>query len=452
MEQINRRRFLWKSGKGIASAALAGMASSAARSRRVLGANERVRIALVGCGGRGSYVARGMIELGAELAYLCDLRDDRLAEKAEFLSEVQKTKPKFSKDMREVYAAGDVDAVVIATPDHWHAPAAIMACQAGKDVYVEKPHSHNIWESRKLIEAARNHDRVVQVGTQNRSAPYNLAAREYIKSGKLGDIHLVKVYNLKPGDPFHLGDPGKKPDSFNWDAWLGPAPDRPYHEGIFHGGWHHFWDFSGGDLADDAAHQMDLALMLMGDPGLPEAASCSGGRIHHKGDDSEVPDLQVATYDYDDFVMTLEHSTYPRYMRKTTATIRRNDILPYWTQNASRIELYGSELMMIVGRHGGGWVVMTSGGKVVDKMYGRVPDPDHQKDFLESVKRREKPNADIETAHPACTLLHLANIAHRVGNQKLWFDAPSEQFIDNDAANKLVKRQYRKEYELPEQV
>jgi predicted dehydrogenase len=417
-----------------------------------MGASERVRMALVGCGGRGSYVARGLIEQGAELVYLCDLHDDRLEQAAEFLSEVQSKKPKFFKDMREVYDAGDVDAVVIATPDHWHAPAAIMACQAGKDVYVEKPHSYCIWESQKMIEASRKYDCVIEVGTQNRSAPYNLAAREYIKSGKLGEVHLVKVYSLKPGEPFHLGDPGKKPDSFDWDAWLGPAPERSYHETIFDHGWHHFWDYSGGDLADDAAHQVDLALMLMDDPGMPKAVSCSGGRIHHKGDDSQVPDLQIVTYDYDDFVMTLEHSNYPRYMRKTTATIRRNDLLPYWTQNATRIELYGSELMMIVGRHGGGWIVMTSGGKVVDKMYGRVPDTDHQKNFLESVKRRGQPNADIETAHPGCTLLHMANIAHLVGNQELWFDAKTEKFIGNDDANKLIKRQYRKKYEVPERV
>jgi len=452
MSKINRRNFLSNTGKGIIGTALGTTVLSTLNPNRVLGANERVRIALVGCGGRGMYVMRGMIEKGAELVCLCDLRDDRLQKAWEFLSEVQKNKPGWSRDMREVFDAKDIDAVVIATPDHWHGPASILACQAGKDVYVEKPHAHNIWESRKIIEAARKYDRIVQVGTQNRSAAYNIAAREYVKSGKLGDIRLVKVYNLKRGGPFRLGDPGSKPADFNWDAWLGPAPQRPYHDRIFRGGWHHFWDFSGGDLADDGAHQIDLALMLMGNPGMPRAVSCSGGRLQHKGDDSEVPDLQVAAFDYDDFVMTLEHANYPRYMQKTTGTIRRNDLLPYWTQNATRIELYGSELLMIIGRHGGGWVVMTSGGKIVEKMYGRFPDEPHQKNFIDSVKNHTKPNADIEIVHPSCSLLHMANIAYRVGNQKLWFDAKKEKFIDNDAANKLVKRQYRKKYEVAEQI
>ena len=145
-----------------------------------------------------------------------------------------------------------------------------------------------------MIEAARKYNCIIQVGTQNRSAPYNMAAREYIKSGKLGDIRLVKVFNLKKSSSLRLGKAESKPKNFDWDAWLGPAPQRPYHQNIFHGGWHHFWDFSGGDLADDAAHQIDLALMLMGDPGMPKAASSSGGRLQHT-DDSEVPDLLVTS-------------------------------------------------------------------------------------------------------------------------------------------------------------
>ena len=287
---------------------------------------------------------------------------------------------------------------------------------------------------------------------QNRSAAYNKAALEYVKSGKLGQIPLVKVYNLKPGGAFHLGDSGKAPAGFDWDAWLGAAPQRPYHQHIFSGGWHKFWDFSGGDMADDGIHQLDLAMMLMGDPGMPKAVSCSGGKLAHKGDDSEVPDLQIVAFDFDDFVMTFELSGFPKYMRKTTGTIRRNDEFPYWTQNATRIELYGSDLMMTVGRHGGGWQVTTSGGKVVEQMYGRVPDYDHQKDFLECVKTRKRPNADVAILHDSCALVHLGNIAHRVGNKKLAFDPKSERFIDSNEANKLVKRQYRSKYAIPEQV
>jgi predicted dehydrogenase len=451
MEQISRRRFLLKSGKGIAASAMASVALWAVNAKHVFGANERVNIALIGCGGRGRMVLRGLIEQGARATYVCDLHPGRQDKAAATAAEVQTGTPKKVKDMRDVLDSKDVDAVVVGTPDHWHAPTAILACQAGKDVYVEKPHSHNIWESRKMVEAARKYTRIVQVGTQCRSGAYNLAGRDYVKSGKLGDIHLVKVYNIKPGKPFHLGEAGTTPAGFDWDRWVGAAEYRPYHQNIFTSGWHKYWDFSGGDMADDGIHQLDLAMMLMGDPGMPTAVSASGGRLHHK-DDAEVPDVQVVTYDFDGFVMTFELTGYPRYMRKTTGTIRRKDLFPYWSQNATRVELYGSDLMMTVGRHGGGWQVMTSGGTVADQMYGRFPDAEHASDFLECVKSRKRPTADIEILHSACTMVHMGNIAHRVGNRKLSFDAKTERFVGNEDANKLVKRKYRKGYELPEQV
>jgi predicted dehydrogenase len=294
---MNRREFLNTSVRGAAGISM-GMAALSLPSSRALGANERINVALIGCGGRGSMNARTMIECGAEINYLCDLNDERLAKAAEFLADVQQRKPKHLKNMRKVFDSKDVDAVIIATPDHWHTPASILACQAGKDAYVEKPHSHNIWEGRKLIEAARKYDRIVQVGVQNRSGAYNQAALEYLKSGKLGGIRLVKVYNLKPGRPFKLGDAGKRPANFDWDQWLGAAQDRPYHQRIFNRGWHQFWDYSGGDMANDGIHQLDLALMLLGDPGMPTGVSCTAGRLQHKGDDSEVPDVQVVSYEF----------------------------------------------------------------------------------------------------------------------------------------------------------
>lgn len=447
MHATSRRTFLKKAGGvSLASAVYSIMPSA------VFGANERVNIGWIGCGGRGRIVARSMIEQGARISYVCDLMPGRRSSAAEEIKSAQGIKPHESAHIADVLASGDVDAVLIATPDHWHAPAAIMACQAGKDVYVEKPHAHNVWESRKMIEAARKYDRVLQVGTQNRSAPYNMAARQYVRSGKLGKICLVKVYNLKPGGAFLLGEPGARPDGFDWDAWLGPAPARAYHQRIFRGGWHKFWDYSGGEMADDGIHQLDLAMMLMGNPEAPAAVSCSGGRLAHKGDDAQVPDLQIVSYDFDDFVMTFELSNYPRYMMKTTGTIRRNDEFPYWTQNATRIELYGSDLMMTVGRHGGGWIVTTSGGKVVEKMYGRVPDAPHQRNFIECVKNRKKPNADVEVLHPSCSLVHIANIAYRLGNLKLRYNGARERFEDNDAANKLLKRTYRPKYAIGENV
>jgi len=451
MSKTTRRTFLGSCTKAAAGAAVGHLALTAAGAQKVKGANERINVALIGCGGRGSYDIRGLAEQGANVTYLCDLLPERLRRTANFLGQVQKAKPKQTQEMRKVFDAKEVDAVVVATPDHWHAPASIMACQGGKDVYVEKPHAHNIWESGQMVAAARKYKRVLQVGTQNRSGPYNLSALEYMKSGKLGKIYLVKVFNMKPGGSFRFGDPGKQPEGFSWDTWVGKAPKRPYHRGIFHGGWHKLWDFSGGDMADDGIHQIDLALMMMGDPGFPKSVRCVGGRIAHKGDDAEVPDVQIASFDFGRFIMTFEMTGYPRYMRKTTTTIRRNDVLPYWTQNATRIEFYGSQLLMILGRHGGGWVVMTSGGKLVEKTFGRPADVPHYKNFLECIKSRNRPTADVAIAHATGAVMHMGNIAHRVGNVCLNYDAKTGKF-DNAAANRLVRPTYRKGYEIPEQV
>ncbi|KPJ75614.1 MAG: hypothetical protein AMS14_03250, partial [Planctomycetes bacterium DG_20] len=237
---MTRRTFLKKGGRSAVGLSVAAV--TAASAKRVLGANERINVALIGCGGRGRYVMYGLAEQGARVTCLCDLLDSRLDDGAKFLAKVQDAKARPVKDMQQVFDSEDVDAVIIATPDHWHAPATIRACQAGKDVYVEKPPSHNIWEGGKMVEAARKYKRIVQVGTQNRSGPYNLKALEYLRSGKLGKIGLVRVFNMKSGGPFRLGDPGKQPDGFNWDAWLGRAAARPYHQGLIRG-WLFFWDF-----------------------------------------------------------------------------------------------------------------------------------------------------------------------------------------------------------------
>ena len=443
--KIPRRDFIAKSAH-VAAASLVGrrlFASSAP------GANERVNVALVGCGGRGRYVARGLVEQGAKLVHICDVSGERMDALEQFVRDVQAEKPKRSKDMRTVFEDKNVDAVAVVTPDHWHALATVWACQAGKDVFVEKPHAHSIVESRKMIEASEKYGRIIQVGTQNRSAPYIDAARDYVQSGKLGEIGLVHVYNLKSGEPFFLGDSAKPPTGLDWDMWLGPAPARSYNEKIFKHGWLNFWDYCNGDLSDDGVHQLDLALKIMGDPEGPVITSSTGGRLVHK-DDAETPDVQTAHYTFKDFVLAFEMTNYPRYMQKTTATIRRNDEFPYWTQNSTRVEIYGSELLMTVGRMGGGWQVMTSGGKVVDQMYGRVPDAPHYKNFLECVKSRKQPNADIRIAHKAFSSIMLAVIAHKAGNRTVQFDWQKEQFVDDDKANKFLKTQGREKYRMPE--
>lgn len=440
---ISRRTFLQKS-------AGAALALTALPSLNVIGANDRVNVAIIGCGGRGRFVLRVMIEdAGANCVCLCDLSDERLDKMWEFISPVQQTKPRFEKDYRKVLEASDVDAVIIATPDNWHAPLTILACQAGRDVYVEKPHSHCIWESGKMVEAAAKYKRIVQVGTQNRSTEYNHQAREIVRSGKLGKIGLVKVFNLKTGGPFKLGDPGTKPEHFDWDRWLGRAPLRPYHRQLFGSGWHYFWDFCGGDMTDDGIHQLDLALMVMGDPGLPKSVRALGGRYVHKGDDAEVPDVLNIAWDFGAFAMTFDLSQYPKYMEKSTDAIRKKTLVPDWMQNATRIEVYGQDLFMILGRHGGGFIVEKASSQVVEKVFGQAGDYEHYRNFLACVKSRKQPNADIAIAHASNVTAHMGNIAHRVGNVALRYENGT---FDNAEASKLIKDTYRKGYEIPEQV
>ncbi len=447
----SRRTFLRGSSRTVflMSAGAAGLA--ARRPARAVSPNEKVRIAGVGVGGRGSSLVRGFVDRGdCEITHICDLDPGRGHHLVEQCETKQGRKPDRVLEYQRVLDDKSVDAIVNATPDHWHGPLTVFACQAGKDVYVEKPPSHCVWEGRKMVEAARRYGRVVQVGTQNRSAPYNHAALEYIRSGGLGEIKLCKVFNLKNGGPYRAPKGGEKPAGLDYDTWLGPAPSRPFSRAHFHGTWHQYWAYSGGDMADDGVHQLDLARWLTG-KSLPNAVHASGGRLLHH-DDSEVPDTQVCTFDFDDMIMTFELTHWAPYMAKTNGQIRGGHEFPYWPQNATRIELYGSRRLMIIGRHGGGWQVWEGGGKVAEEQPGLFPDVPHKQNFVDCVRSRKRPNADIEEGHRSAVLVHLGNIAVRVGNRKLRFDTVTERFVGDDDANRLVRRDYREAFAIPDIV
>ena len=195
------------------------------------------------------------------------------------LEEIRGVRPKRVTDMRRVFDDKDVDGVVIATPEHWHALATVWACQAGKDVYVEKCPSLSIWEGRKMIEASRKYNRIVQVRFENRSGPYSATARDYIKSGKLGKIRLVKVYNLLPNKgPWKEAPPSAVPPGVDWDLYQGPAQEHPFTITRLQHSWYSYWDYGGGELSDDASHQLDLARMALGDPPHPKSVYCNGVR------------------------------------------------------------------------------------------------------------------------------------------------------------------------------
>ncbi|MCP4454032.1 MAG: Gfo/Idh/MocA family oxidoreductase, partial [Planctomycetes bacterium] len=263
----------------------------------------KVVMGVMGLGGRGTYLAEQFAQRpDVEIAYLCDVNTRRFARVREAVQENQSKKPTLVQDFRKILDDRNVDVLINATPDHWHGLATIMACQAGKDVYVEKPMAHNIWEGRKMIEAARKYKRVVQVGMQTRSAPYAAKARDYIKSGKLGDVHLVRVFNMMQHGTQKRVPDCPVPDGFDYDMWCGPAPKPSYNPGRR---WLNQWDYSCGPIPGDAIHQMDLARYLLGDMKYPDSVSNAGGVIALR-DGRDAPDTQMTTFEYGDLTLMME--------------------------------------------------------------------------------------------------------------------------------------------------
>ena len=456
MTTFNRREFLNRSTRaGLGwSAGLMILANS--QSVWATPANNKVTLGFIGAGGRGSQLLDAFLDRSdCQIAWVADVDLPRAEAVATAAAKKQGGKaPKAVQDFRNVLDDKTVDAVVVATPDHWHALATIWACQAGKDVYVEKPPTYDCWEGRKMIEAARKYQRIVQVGTQNRSAPYNMAAKKYIQDGKLGKIHFCRIFNQKDWGNFPAVPDSDPPQGLDWDLLNGPAPKAKYNANL-RNNWHHFWRYSGGDIVNDAIHQIDLARWLLG-VDYPKTVYSTGGRFHEDGA-AETPDTQVAVFDFEKLVVSFELTLYTPYMLKVSPIIRESDTeFPYWPQCATRIEIYGSEGLMVVGRHGGGWQVFTRPklheGVVKDQKKGRFPDPEHKENFLDCVRTRKTPNADIEEGHRSTLLSHLANISYRLGGQKLIIDAKTERIVGNDEAMKFYRREYRKPYVIEENV
>jgi predicted dehydrogenase len=453
---MKRREFIEKTVAGTAGISLAPAFLSTGSSFR--GANDKIVLALIGSGSRGTgtIINACKINQNIEIKTICDVNDIKAAKAINEAEKELGYRPQRSRNMKEVFNDKDIDAVWISTPEHWHALATVWACQAGKDVYVEKNPTICIWEGRKMIEAAAKYKRVVQIGFQNRSAPYALTARDYIKAGKLGNIVMVKSYNMLGGGKWTPQPDSRVPEGLDWDAWLGPAPYVNYNPNIHdmndRGGWGNYWAYSGGVLADDASHVLDLARFVLGDPGHPKSVYCWGGN-HAWGSEKETPEFQSIEYDFGNFPLTCDSGNATNYMKKTPNYIRMDPTLfPDWRTNATRTEIYGTEGLMYLGRHGGGWQVKGEDSKLIAECGGVFPDNDHQKDFIESLRTRKKPNAEVEQGHLSATLIHLANIAYRTGNRQLFFDGSKEQFTGNDAANKLLKNAYRDKYRIPEIV
>ncbi|MBX2925448.1 MAG: Gfo/Idh/MocA family oxidoreductase [Chitinophagaceae bacterium] len=450
---MHRRSFIHHMSLGAAGIALSP--SSINQQRK--SAADKIVLALIGCGGRGVDVLSGIVRENenVEVKYLCDVNETlaQVPKAIETYKNKQGYAPVFITDMRKAFDDKNVDAVVIATPEHWHVLASVWALQAGKHVYVEKNPTLSVWEGQQLVRATKKYGKVLQIGFQNRSAPYAFTARDYIQSGKLGNIVHVKCYNMLPGSKWTAVPDTAVPKELNWDAWQGPAKAVPYnpnrHSMTGRGGWLDFWAYGGGALSDDASHVMDLARLAMGDPGHPQSVYCTGGNVgfHSK---KETPEFLNITYQFDGFDMTCESGNVTPYLQKIPGEIRFSKTeFPVWPQTSTRIEIYGTERMMYLGRHGGGWQVMEKNGKVADAHKDIFPDKFHQKDFIDSIRQNKQPNGDVTQGHLSASLVHLADIAYRVGNKQLEFDPQTERFTNNEAANQLLKGNYRAPYILP---
>lgn len=448
---MKRRQFL--------QASLATGLSLGFFAPHVLGANDKIRFALIGCGGRGTGTitncARNHPEV--EIVAVCDPNRTKLGKFAESVEKSSGKKPLIAEDLRKVYEDQTIDVAWVSTPEHWHTLASIWALQAGKDVYVEKNPTINIWEGRKLVQAAEKYKKVVQVGFQNRSAPYAFSAKEYIDSGKLGKIVTIKSYCTLGGGRFREAAETPVPAWLDWDLWLGPAPMRPFSPSIVseggRGDWLNYWEYSGGGaLTDDASHVLDVARLVVGDPPHPKSVYTCGGN-HAWGGSSEVPEFEEITYDFGDFSWTCTSGNATGYMEKTPGDVRGDkEKFPNWRNNATRTEFYGTKGLMYFGRHGGGWQVLGDRNEIVAEGGGSFPDNEHQDNFIAALKQEAKPNGDAEQCHRSATLVHLGQLSYRLGNKQLLFDGETEKFTNSDEANVLARGTYRDPFTVPEEV
>ena len=417
-------------------------------------AGDTIVVALIGAGGWGSHLILQAADTDKNIRvkYICDVDDTRGGWAKSELKMKQGFEPEQVREMRRVFDDKEVDAVFIQTPQHWHALAAIWACQAGKDVYVEKCISYDIFEGQQMVKAAMKYDRVVQCGTQNRSAMDALSAREYIRSGELGELVAVHIKEIVDGPvPFNEKADTNTPDTIDWDMWLGPAPKVPYNVSR-NKSWGYYWDYAGGYvLGNGIIHQVDFARMILDDPGFPKSVYCTGGRYFFD-DNRDVPDYQMTTLDFGKYVMTLETGQCTPYMVKTSPEIRFGDGFPDWSQNATDIMIMGTKRVMHLGVMGGGWQVFDKGGEIVAQQSTVFPLQPHLQNFFDCVRSREHPNGNIVEGHKSATLVHLANMSYRAGSKQLVFSPEYETILNDSAARQMISREYRKGYEIPNEV
>ena len=429
MNSRTRRSFLKRAGLGVAGTtawAMAGPSPGTAK-RSAAGANERLAVGLIGCGGQGQALGQAFLANDVKMAYVCDA-DSRRAEQTKEQCKADHA----VADLRKVFDDKAVDAVAVATPDHWHAPAAILACEAGKHVYVEKPCAHNIREGRLMIDAARRNKCVVQVGTQSRSGATLRKAMRLLAEGAIGQVLVAKAWNSQRRANIGHKPPCDPPPGLDYELWVGPAPMVPYRPSFHPAYWRWWFNFGCGDAGNDGVHDIDIARWGLGVTTHPSRVTGYGSKLFFD-DDQEFPDTQYVEFEYpgdgkigQKRLLVYEQRIWSPYVQEG-----------YENGNA----FYGTEGMLILGKQSG-WKLFGPRNKLIAEENGPIPLPAHAADFLDCIKSGRRPKADIEIGHLSATLSHLANIVARVG-RPLVFDPQKEQITGDEEANRLVRRQYR---------
>jgi predicted dehydrogenase len=431
-DSTNRRIFIERASAG----ALA--ISSLAASRAHAGANDKIVVGLIGCGGRGTHDA-GLFQKtpNVELAYVCDVDESRRGSVAKTLGVDAKWAV---DDMRRVLDDKSVDAVIVATPDHWHSPAAILACDAGKHVYVEKPISHNIRESRLLVDAAARNKTLVQHGTQSRSTSMMIEAVQQLRDGLIGDVLVARCWNVQRRGALPPGQDTDPPAGFDYDNWIGPATMIPYRTNRVHNRWTMWYHFGAGDMGNDGVHDIDYTRWGLGVDTHPIKVSALGGKFVIE-DETEFPDTQQVTFEY---------AADDRFKKPRLLIYEQR----LWSSNYphncdSGAEFFGTKGQMFLSRRGKIEVQNDRNGKVELTIKPKPQDDAaHVLNFCESIRGGSKLNADALTGHLSTTLCHLGNIATRLG-RSLTFDPQKEQIVGDEQANALVRREYREHWGTP---
>ena len=435
--KIDRRGFIKSSLAGTVAAGL--VLRGAPANARIIGANDRIVVGVIGTGRMGQSNLNDFVkQTDVEVAALCDVfapNLDKAGQKAE--------KADRHKDFRRVLDRKDIDAVIVATPDHWHSPAMIMACQAGKDVYVEKPISVTIEEGRRMVAAARRYNRIVQVGTQQRSGLHFQKAVEIVRSGKLGKISFVRTWNFGNQYPAGIGSPpdSDPPEGLDWDTWLGPAPKVKFNAnrfGVSPDRWSSFrwfWDYAGGMMTDWGVHLIDIVQWAM-DVDYPSRVSATGGKLCLQ-DNRETPDTLFVTYQYPGFVCTYEN----RECNGSSINGQGYGIMFHGTEGTLYVNREFYEIMPEK-KPGPDKKPVDRMEPIKDKSSNNQH-LDHVRNFLDCAKSRQRPISDIEIGHRSTSACLLGNVAYRSGQAITW-DGKTEQIGNSKEATRYLSRAGRK--------